>query len=389
MVPVSAFPTYEVRSLLCQAETFERLQDREAPFYYQMHALNGRIQKMQYMDFIDILLTRIWKNLYGAFCSGSNEQFAESYQALQKHFPRSCLPLGVFEDTDLVVYPDEDEGELPLNGIRASEFQELKELYFHLYLHLRIKGDQNFRAGVLKDIRMILSRPMGRDLIKEILKETPFIEIHPSQKDEFIQGDFIDFINHTLEFVNLIQVLPNGDLRTLKSPSFINLGHEFIHLLHKLKNKEVCEGTIDLDVSWLDTDREERETIYESCEIGEANYFSENGLRRQFGLLQRRFHQSGIYCNAGVFCIRHAEEHFKFAVCCGIHGNVRALAGLVSAKTFNEAFRYQMRTAKSYTAQILLEEALKRSSPCEESTQDQPKTPPPTPDFSEAELIPI
>lgn len=346
------FPINHVRSFFHLSQTLTALQDPYSCFSHSFTHLNSWINQSQVDNQVDSHLKKVWQIFYASLCSERTlDTFAitiKSLRELEKFYPPS-RNLGIFKDTDLLLYPDTQEGPIPLNGIRESSFRDLIHLYFKFFSHLRLTGSEEFNQKFLKDIRTILSRPLGRQLIQEIVNKMPLhfqlIEIRPSASCKYFPGKFIEVICFSLEMMYMIQVLPNGESATIKSPSFINLAHELIHLLHKLNGHYVHIDRQNPDPSLrrLDTNREERRTIYGNCGTEQSpachppTLINENNLRRQFiGLLLRNSHHSGVPHEG---C---AECNFKFAVRYGINGNVRRLIHKVSSGTLNHIVEQQM-----------------------------------------------
>ncbi len=351
-----AFPINDVYSLIRQAGTIRQLRDPDSSFYHQVSVLNGRIQQSRYNDPQDSLLKGIWGEFYRSLQNYDSARAEASLEVLQQYFPRNPN-LEFFGDTDLVKYPDDYAGELPWNGIKESEFGGLTPLYLGLFSHLKLKGELNFNEGVLRDIRMILSRPMGRELIRRILNKMPSsqqcIEIYSSQSSSFQAGNPIQVIRHTLKPQRMIQILPDGHSVTLKSPSFINLAHEFIHLLHELEDERRHDDALirDPTLHRLDTNREERRTIYGDCGTEHAerchpvSLISDNGLRAQFsGLLQRITHHSGVF--------REGDERYNFekAVQYGISGNILRLLPSIPEEDIDAVIERQMSALSTMTS---------------------------------------
>src|SRR5260221_169975 len=276
-VSSSPFPLNEVRSIIFVAGNVQNLKDRGTTFFHAIGALNRRIERLEGNNERDVTLKKIWRDFYSSLLAipslgerteqDISRSLLEACHKLGQYFPKKKPDLGVFSNTDLLIYPDSQKDKiLPVNGITVRGFVNTANLYDLFISSIKIKGDSAFKEQVLKDIRTILSRPLGRDLIYGIvtkMKMNSLIEIRPSTNCTFTPGELIDIIEFTFEPQNLIHVLPNGETMTLKSPSFINLAHELIHELNKLRGENI--HIEDPSLHRLDTNREERRTIYGTC----------------------------------------------------------------------------------------------------------------------------
>ncbi len=356
-VSPSLFPLNEVRSIIFVSGNVQVLKDRGTTFFHALGALNRQIERLEGNNERDVTLKNIWRELYSALYARpslgeTTEQdisrsLLESCHKLGQYFPKKKPDLGAFSNTDLLLYPDsKKDWVLPLNGITVTGFTELAKLYRQFLMGVKIRGEIAFRDRVLADIRLILSRPLGRDLIQGIvskMKWDMFIEIRPSTTCTFSPGESTDVIDLSLEPQNLIHVLPNGETMTLKSPSFINLAHELLHALHKYREEFV--HIQDSTLHRLDTNREERRTIYGTCgnektaSCHNDTPINDNALRKQFiGLLPRDTHHSGIAHSGCGKC------NFAFAARYGVNGNVRTLFREISDGTLSRVVHRQMNT---------------------------------------------
>ena len=374
MTPVS-FPINEVRSLFFLAGTGRQLRDPHSSFYHCVGALNQRVEQVGGEHPGDVFLKGIWKQFAASFYARqtpeTDKRLAACIQELHKHFPKS-LDAGLFSDTDLMVYPDAYEESIPINGVGETAFGELEELYLQFALILKIEGSDAFRERVLKDIRIILTRPLGRELIWEIVSRMTdpdhFIYILPFRDCRYASAQGEELIGYCTDPVFLLQVLPNGESATLSSPAFMGLAHEFIHLLHQLTGE--IDHIHDPTVPRLNSNREESRTIFGDCGTAFAARchriarIFDNALRKQFfGLLLRGGHHAG-YTHAGC-----ASCNFKFAARHAILGNVRQLVRQVSTGTLNETIARQLTVPPTPTSpnpraavQAIIEEAMEDRS---------------------------
>lgn len=374
MTPAS-FPIHEVRSLFFLAETSRNLRDPHSSFYHCFEVLNRRVDQVGGDHPADALLKGIWKQFASSFYARQSPETDKRLMAcireFHNHFPKS-LERSVFADTDLIVYPDSYEESIPINGIGETSFIELQHLYAAFLSILRIEGNVPFCERVLKDIRIILTRPMGRELIWEIVSRMRdpdhFIYILPFRDCRYASVEKEELIGYSVEPAYLLQVLPNGESATLRSPPFMGLAHELIHLLHKLTGE--FNHIHDPTVPRLNSNREESRTIFGDCGTAFAARchriarISDNAFRKQFfGLLLRGGHHSG-YTHEGC-----ANCNFKFAARHAILGNVRQLVREVSAGTVNQTIQRQLTVPPTPTSpnpraavQAIIEEAMEDRS---------------------------
>ncbi|MBX7067337.1 MAG: type III secretion system effector protein [Parachlamydiales bacterium] len=359
---VIKFPIHEVHTLFYLAGNVGTLRDPETSYYYALQSLNRHIEKVNSDSAQDLLLKGVWKEFYASLCRGPDQRLAASLNFIKEFFPKSADTL-FFRDTDLLLYPDNFDGPLPLNGVTESEFKELQLLYRRILHRAQITGTDEYKSAVFKNIRTILSRPLGRELMNQIIQklgDRP-LEIRFADQSAYYVGEYrIDF---ALREEEVIHVLPNGEAATLKSPPFINLAHELIHLLHELDNEEEHSKTPDPIFDDLDTNSEERRTIYGNCSPTPSfrchadSAISENSLRAQFfGLLQRTAHHSGIPHRGCAKC------NFSFAVKHGIEGNIRKMVRQVSNGTRDRVIVESINSNSGRPAPsipIIIEEATK------------------------------
>ena len=148
--------------------------------------------------------------------------------------PHSNRPIG-FEDTPLVV--SDKPSDLP-NVITPKEFAEVKALYNSIASgsSFEIKGDEDFKAEVLKQIRIILSTQVGRTLLLALQDKGLFIE-HGDRNYYSVLGSTV-----SLNFENNLCHDFSNDERDkvpLKSVGVATLFHELTHAWHHLVSKDI------------------------------------------------------------------------------------------------------------------------------------------------------
>lgn len=204
-VSPTLFPLNDVRSIIFVSGSVEVLKDRGTTFFHAMGALNRQIERLEGNNERDTTLKKIWRDFHTAVYAipslgETTEQdisrsLLEASNRLARYFPKNKTELGAFSNTDLLLYPDSEGRKiLPLNGITVSGFTELAKLYRQFAMGLNIEGGDAFKERVFADIRMILSRPLGRILIQEIvsrLRWDSFIQIKHSTRCSYMPGELI------------------------------------------------------------------------------------------------------------------------------------------------------------------------------------------------------
>jgi hypothetical protein len=198
-----------------------------------------------------------------------------------------------FAKTDLIVFSDDVQKDLPLNGINKAEFNKMEQLAEEIFSgKAKIKIDPEhpqFQQDAEEYIITLLTRPLGRKLIKKVMenddikslridldlksslsiphKTNPelFIGLAPKSKRTIVQG-----------------LTQTGQVKSYHLPQFLALGHELIHASHFPHILETVKE-VDRDYS----NKEEKITItgFNSFpEDGEADDIYDEG----FDLLNER-----------------------------------------------------------------------------------------------------
>lgn len=323
-VPASIFPINQIWTLCTIAANPRRLSDRNLCFFSVLVDLDGQIQTMNLISETDKKLKVLWAAFYESIRT-SSRSLGAAFTDLSAYFPRVCNSgLEEFSHTDLLLYENSKEQYMPINGITQSQYRNLKELYQSFMTRVIFAEDcpENDQNQFRSDIRMILSRPVGRDLIYQIVeyfKEDPFrvIYVESSDRSEIHYGNTIPWnLKYSRKEAPCVQVLSNGELRTLKNPSFIFLMHELCHLYFSTQKENVHTEIPNMDP--FDLGPEEMRAIYGSCPCHPVHTFCENDLRKQFGLFQRKWHQDGNFPSS-------PRTQFRGSALMGLTGNLRAL----------------------------------------------------------------
>lgn len=256
-----------------------------------------------------------------------------------KSITENTLPIpfsNPFIFTDLMVFKESYKGAFPLNGINFKESKNSKDIPFDdltsFYEDIRlgntkfqIEGNEAFKEIVWRDIKKLLTRKLGRMLIKRLInkQKVETIKIIESERSRCTFG----FESVTIYFYpsnNLWGISKNskGKKILIHLPSFLIFAHEMIHALYDHKNphkkKELTKemnnsNLIDLnfdnldeqeniigirqpidwqnDQSVLDLDEDELEKLLLSTPIFKYNKISENTLRSAFRMPYRADHK--------------------------------------------------------------------------------------------------
>lgn len=313
------------------------------PGDYHSHRLRTLHQRVQLLDRSDSGLSLVWNLFYDSVLAKDPTATKRHFVSLKKLFP-SDPSLMAFADipsppkrygTDLQIFEDDDPRALPPNGIRRGEVQALNDQYLAFVSLLTFdtapvlldprdpsslthidRGD--FIAQVLQDVRILMSRPIGRELIRRILNRHAAQNIKIQIK-AFPQGcnitktDATSFrIQYAIQPAEFLQRIPGNGLQSLSTPPFIRFGHELIHMLHYLDGED--RHFHDPIMDPRNTNPEEWRTIDGKCRCpnhqnpqvdpSHQNWLKderhltihpihENSLRDEFDLPQRETHFYG------------------------------------------------------------------------------------------------
>lgn len=140
----------------------------------------------------------------------------------------------LFANTDLIVFNDNVKA-LPLNGIRKSELEEIENLAQKIFsgkANLTINSENpQFQKDVQGYIITLLTRPLGRKLIKKVLENTnlPSLPIKPGEDFSFNISEISIMPTSELKQVFYRGLNANAQIKIYPMPNFLILGHELIH----------------------------------------------------------------------------------------------------------------------------------------------------------------
>lgn len=184
-----------------------------------------------------------------------DDQMAEEMEGFFSLYQKEMPPDSPFIDTDLVIFDDQYKGKMPLNGIKEKDLKKITEKYKEIcsdQSNIKIdKSDSEFLNQIQKEIKTLLTREVGRELILKLTQEKEELSIK-KDKQTGIDPDYprVILINPLQTYNYLIEMHPSGELRLSNSrPLAIILGHELIHASHgsemqKLSLKDPTMGGV-------------------------------------------------------------------------------------------------------------------------------------------------
>lgn len=203
-------------------------------------------------------------------------QEMDDYRFFDKHRTPQTTPSALFNDADVILYPADYKGVLPLNGIKRDEFEEITRIYQDEIIPqklFQLEGSDEFKNTVLESFKLLLTRPGGRAIIKNLS-----VKNKPLKIIEYDQGCWMK-VEYGLESVLLLDlnILRNGFRMAIKTPQgkkrtavdqntslgqAVRLGHELTHYIHYLddpiryfKDFATRETPLDKDFSHVEEQR--------------------------------------------------------------------------------------------------------------------------------------
>lgn len=209
--------------------------------------------------------------------------------------------------SDLEIISDDAPLTPAYNQIRESDAKYFFQLYEDIgYCKtcLKIDGSPEFFKAVMKDIKALLTRPGGRQLIGTICStlKNSCIEI----REETIGSGYFSKLDNDPDFnihlnVKNLRIFAvrdqKGEVHFERQTSYGALAHEFIHLLHKAARAEnpdclPSDELLSKPCNRLFKNLDEKLTIWGH---GNLSMPCENTLRAEFGLLPRISHMSSEF----------------------------------------------------------------------------------------------
>lgn len=239
-----------------------------------------------------------------------------------------------FYGTDLLVFHDEFTGNLPVNGIKESDFIFIKEKYQEFLngeTKFEIEKDKAFTEIITDSLIKLLTREIGRKIFLRILSDQKIKSVvlergkeaeakyFDNRHDSSLLDDQIRYVVriNTENKKRLVSINNKGEKQSIPINSFISLGHELIHVTHASaldvfkpptvslrsnvkpeKNFDILEEQttmtgLSLPIQFA-TENISEEILEQDFEAVEQNYneLNENALRAAFNLPPRIDHSS-------------------------------------------------------------------------------------------------
>lgn len=265
--------------------------------------------------------------------------------------PSDINPSSPFVDTDLVIFVDNYNGEVPLNGIKRSDFNVLEAFYGRLISNqtiIKVEGSHSFRTDLMKIFRDILSNEVGREFLYRLCKETTKKLIIKAVTPTFPTNCTIPNENYnevtiymSFEEVQVTSRTKKGLLYPTQAPQDTILFHEMIHALHMF----TTPSDADFKQKLLSMPKygHDYENCEEECTIGyvppgskvtkdwKHRSITENDLRISRNLkLPARYGHHGTSKPPAVLDIKDPETQYYFFQACSA-GYVDAIKNLLMA----------------------------------------------------------
>lgn len=272
----------------------------------------------------------------------------------------------LFAGSDLVIFPDSYVGLLPLNGIKRLEFDEISSLYKNIVdgktkflIHDENKNKVEFKNKFDEVIKTILTRNLGRQLIRKVLDHSHFEKIYIKMGASWeltLDRKGIVPLPSCVIYAdfnasdNTIQRLNNSENRRCLDTNFINFLHELIHVWHDMEDwkKVGLLSNLPVPANIHMHNKEEERTITLTEEIvfdpssdledlkpflgpfkERKLVFSENSFRAVFGLPLRCDHRSALPRPVPMQLeSQEAKNYFGSILWCGIVDEVKEMIDL-------------------------------------------------------------
>lgn len=235
----------------------------------------------------------LWLKFYNQYKDrlATPEQRLESYNHLRDSFEqiRQKTPSGEFAGTGLWIVEDSYPGLLLSHQMKNKDFEWMVQNLYNPLLQLIDCADPLLNESIRKDLRMILSKPSGRNLVRAILNLNS-MRLNPIRL-EIVKGKEFNFIYtqaplYTISYeleksTTTIHNIPSFGFLSLYSPNFVTLFHELVHLRHHLSSTAIYNA-MTLEPQNLYTNSEELRTIE-----------NENEILEEYQLPTRLYHIEG------------------------------------------------------------------------------------------------
>lgn len=190
----------------------------------------------------------------------------------------NSLDLGEFSDTPLIV--SEEQLNFP-NVVTFQEFEKIRKLYESIrrgFTGIKIEGSYGFIEFVLKDLRIILSTVVGRELMYSLCEKRLSIREEEEGEEPQYLSEKGEIVLKKINGGRLTFGAPDSDKINALEFVVTTLFHELTHAYHDLVAKDI-EKYSDQKVSHLWSNGEELRTIIKTNEFrrqlkeGEENWY--------------------------------------------------------------------------------------------------------------------
>jgi hypothetical protein len=186
-----------------------------------------------------------------------------------------------FIGTDLMILKNDYKGTMPINGIKEEAFKEISALFEAICTKsssLKIMSDPSFSNKIEEAIKTLLTREIGRKLIRKICNFNNPIRIGKGEECGFVRSiGIINIDKQSLDnriIVNVMDPDPRGNRRIeldgkqpVKAgfePLFVILAHEMIHAIHFHEDPQMLVERAAIKDEQYDN-KEEKFTIEGFC----------------------------------------------------------------------------------------------------------------------------
>jgi hypothetical protein len=182
-----------------------------------------------------------------------------------------------FLDSDLIILKNDYKGTMPINGIKEKDFKEISALFKAICTKkssLKIISNPLFSNKIKESIKKLLTRGIGRKLIRKICNFNINIVIRKGERSEYkpeygYHNNYINISKRTFDNCEILNVMdpdPKGSKRIklqgeqpLKAgfdPLFVVLAHEIIHAIHFQEDPQIFEERVAAKDQQYDNEEE-------------------------------------------------------------------------------------------------------------------------------------
>jgi ankyrin repeat protein/NleD-like pathogen effector protein (putative zinc metallopeptidase) len=207
--------------------------------------------------------------------------------------------ISFWEESDLEVIPDDAEPR-EFNQIRRSDARRALELYNAIAdgnTKMKIEGSSDFQMIIQEKIKILLTRPLGRQLIGTICSLNRNIVIQEGEKNQtkLRDGKLIVTLKSDPNALSFSKCQDDsGNVSIEPTPAYIIFAHELIHALHRDAILAEKFGDRALENLHKPSRVPLFKNLSEQLTIvgldGDPTLICENALRAEFGLNARVSH---------------------------------------------------------------------------------------------------